>query len=189
MTNNNHSPDFARAVAPWIRGRQVSIYLRDRQKPMTALTVCAVYPSVIVARWNSSTHLIPNDAIVAIRFAPDCDPTRDRDHPLHTNVTLKTDVQQRRDAPRPTDLQKKNHAAGADATPQAEPKPYPVAAETPPDDLQPERDFISGGRLVHDVLARMARTAGIQVPAHSGSPRRDDRHTQRVNIPADAHES
>jgi len=181
--NNNHLIDFGRAVAPWIRGRQISVYLRGRDKPMTGLTVCAVYPSVIVARWNSSTHLIPIVAIVAIRFAPDCDPVRDRDHQLHTNVSLKRDVQQRRDAPRPTDLQKKKHAKGPDAAPQAEPRPYPVPADTPPDDLQADRSFISGGRLVHDVLARMAKGAGIRIPAHSGSPTRDDRDTQRVNTP------
>jgi len=74
------------SIRPYIRGRQISIYLVGREKPMTRLTVCAVFPLVIVARWNSSTHLIPWHNISAIRFSPDCDPCRDINHPLHDMV-------------------------------------------------------------------------------------------------------
>jgi len=50
------------------------------------VTVCYVQPGVLIGRWNSSTHLIPLEAITYIRFAPDCDPCRDPSHPLHDLV-------------------------------------------------------------------------------------------------------
>jgi len=87
MPNNNKSPKtFLQEVAPWIRGHQLSVYVRGREKPLTGVTVCAVQPGVLIGRWNSSTHLIPLEAITYIRFAPDCDPCRDPTHPLHDTV-------------------------------------------------------------------------------------------------------
>jgi len=87
MPNNNKTPKtFLENVAPWIRGHQLSIYVRGRDKPLTGVTVCLVQPGVLIGRWNSSTHLIPLEAITYIRFAPDCDPCRDPKHPLHDTV-------------------------------------------------------------------------------------------------------
>lgn len=85
---NNHKTmkTFLESVAPWIRGYQLSVYLRGRDKPVTGVTVCSVQPGVLIGRWNSSTHLIPLEAIAYIRFAPDCDPCRDPAHPLHELV-------------------------------------------------------------------------------------------------------
>jgi hypothetical protein len=82
----NQPTTFARSVAPWILGRQISVYLQGRPAPMTGLTVLQCQDQVLVARWNSSTHLIPTSAIVAIRFAPDADPCRDINHPLNSVV-------------------------------------------------------------------------------------------------------
>jgi len=159
--NNNHKPDFARAVAPWIRGKQIAVYLRGREKPMTGLTVCAVYPSVIVARWNSSTHLINNEAIIAIRFAPDCDPTRDRDHPLHANVSLRRSAE----------------------SPQPPPKDYPTPSDNPADALQNDPAYISGAALIRFATEKL--TEGLTSPKSlsPGSPTRHDRPAQRVNTP------
>jgi len=87
MANNNKSvKTFLECVAPWIRGYQIAVYVRGREKPLTGLTVCSVSAGVLVGRWNSSTHLIPLDAIAYIRFAPDCDPCREPTHPLHATV-------------------------------------------------------------------------------------------------------
>ena len=69
MPNANKPPrTFLELVAPWIRGYQLSLYLRGREKPVTGVTVCSVLPGVLIGRWNSSTHLIPLDAISYIRF-------------------------------------------------------------------------------------------------------------------------
>lgn len=87
MADNNKTPKtFLESVAPWIRGYQLSVYVRGREKPVTGLTVCSVQAGVLIGRWNSSTHLIPLDAIAYIRFAPDCDPCREPKHPLHDLV-------------------------------------------------------------------------------------------------------
>jgi len=87
MPNNNKTPKtFLELVAPSIRGYQISVYLTGREKPVTGVTVCSVQPRVLIGRWNSSTHLIPLEAIAYIRFAPDCDPVRDPTHPLHDLV-------------------------------------------------------------------------------------------------------
>ena len=80
---------FLRYAAPWIRDCQIAVYLQGRQKPMTELTVCGVYAHILVARANSSTHLIPTDKIVTIRFAPDSEPGRNPNHPLHSTVRRK----------------------------------------------------------------------------------------------------
>ena len=86
--NNNKKPlkTFLEDVAPWIRGYQIAVYLKGRDKPATGVTVCSVQPRVLIGRWNSSTHLFPLEAIAYIRFAPDCDPCRDPTHPLHGTV-------------------------------------------------------------------------------------------------------
>lgn len=87
MPNNKKSvKTFLEQVAPWIRGYQIAVYLKGREAPSTGLTVCSVQPGVLIARWKNSTHLIPLDAIVQIRFAPDCDPCRDPTHLLHGTV-------------------------------------------------------------------------------------------------------
>lgn len=83
------TPGYLMAVRSWIIGQQISVYLRGRDKPMTELTVCAVYPSVLIARANSSTHLIPAQAIITIRYMPDSEPGRNVQHPLHHKVAQK----------------------------------------------------------------------------------------------------
>jgi len=75
---------FLEEIAPWIRGKKLAIYLRERPKPITGCVIKHVGHNVIVARWNSSTHLVPKSAIDYIRFAPDCDPCRDTHHTLYT---------------------------------------------------------------------------------------------------------
>lgn len=159
--NDNNKPDYVHAVAPWIRGRQIAVYLRGREKPMTGLTVCAVYPSVIVARWNSSTHLIANDQIIAIRFSGDCDPVRDRDHPLHRTTALKRSSEEQRDAPRP----------------------YPVPAET--GSAPPERvpAFVSGRHAVRQALENTTESLTDPKQLSPASPESNDRSAQRVNTP------
>lgn len=77
-------PTFCEEIAPWVRGRKLAVYLRGRSKPWTGLVVKYVGRQTIVARWNSSTHLIPLGAIDGIRYAPDNDPCRDVTHPLHS---------------------------------------------------------------------------------------------------------
>jgi len=76
-------PTFLREIAPWVRGKNIAVYLHNRPKPLTGLIVKHIGTDTLVARWNSSTHLIPLAAIAFIRFAPDCDPCRDSEHPLH----------------------------------------------------------------------------------------------------------
>jgi len=78
---------FLTDVAPWIRGCQIAVYLHGREKPMTGLTVAHVGPRVLVARWNSSTHLIPLHSIACIRFSPDSEPCRNLNHPLHSTLS------------------------------------------------------------------------------------------------------
>lgn len=73
---------FLTEIAPWIRGKKLAIYLVGRNAPITGLTVKHVGRTALVARWNSSTHLVPLRSIAFIRFAPDCDPCRDSKHPL-----------------------------------------------------------------------------------------------------------
>lgn len=82
----NQPKTFASTIAPWVTGRQISVYLSGRTAPMTGLTVIQCQDPVLIARWNSSTHLIPLRAIVAIRFAPDAEPCRNPDHPLSSVV-------------------------------------------------------------------------------------------------------
>jgi len=159
--NNTHKPDFAKAIAPWVRGKQISVYLRGRQTPMTGLTVCAVYPSVLVARWQSSTHLINNEAIVAIRFSPDCDPVRDRNHPLHSNVTLPRDTDSR---PPPA-------------------KDYPKPAEPAADALQDTAGFITGRALMSEVLAKLGKSLETPQQRSPGQPSSDAGSPQRVKTP------
>lgn len=77
-------PTFLTEIAPYVRGKKLAIYLRGRDKPITGLTVKHIQRRTIIARWNSSTHLIPLDSIAFIRFAPDCDPCRDTAHPLNS---------------------------------------------------------------------------------------------------------
>lgn len=77
---------FLDTIRPWIQGEQISIYLQGRIKPVTGVTVCSVSADVLVGRWNSSTHLIPVDKILYVRFAPDSDPCRRPEHPLHNTV-------------------------------------------------------------------------------------------------------
>jgi len=86
MNQNQHAKTFIEAVTPHIKGRQISVYLLGRQPPMTELTVCAVDPHVLIARANNSTHLINPAHISAIRFAPDSEPGRQINHPLHSLV-------------------------------------------------------------------------------------------------------
>jgi hypothetical protein len=86
--DNGKKPTFLTETASWIIARQISVYLAGREKPMTDLTVCYVGADVLVCRWNSSTHLIQRSQILAIRFAPDCDPCRDIKHPLHRTVQI-----------------------------------------------------------------------------------------------------
>lgn len=76
-------PTFLQEIAPYVRGKKLAIYLRGRDTPITGLIVKHLQPRTLIARWNSSTHLIPLDAIAFIRFAPDCDPCRDSTHTLH----------------------------------------------------------------------------------------------------------
>lgn len=86
MNGNGSKRTFGQAVAKWIGGRQVSIYLKNRPKPLTGLTVCSISPAVWVCRWNGSTHLIPTHNISYLRFPPDQDPYDHPDHPLHETV-------------------------------------------------------------------------------------------------------
>jgi len=88
-SDNNNGASFLKAIAPWLKGCQIAVYLRGREKPMTELTVCGVYASVLVCRANSSTHLIPREQIVTIRFMPDSEPGRNVNHPLHSLVAQK----------------------------------------------------------------------------------------------------
>lgn len=92
MSNRTHPPGFLEEIAPWIRGKKLAIYLRGRPKPWTGLIIKYVGHSTIVARWNSSTHLIPRAAIDGIRFAPDCDPCRDTQHSLHLCMSSRSGV-------------------------------------------------------------------------------------------------
>ena len=89
MSSNALPHPYLKAIAPYIRGRQIAVYLRGRDKPITELTVCAVYPGVLVCRANSSTHLINPDNILFARFAPDSEPGRDPTHSLHSTVQQK----------------------------------------------------------------------------------------------------
>ncbi|MBA7618446.1 hypothetical protein ES703_25772 [subsurface metagenome] len=88
-SDNNNGASFLKAIAGWLKGCQIAVYVRGRQKPMTGLSVCGVYPSVLVCRANSSTHLIPREQIVTIRFMPDSEPGRNVNHPLHSLVAQK----------------------------------------------------------------------------------------------------
>lgn len=83
------SEHFLKEIAPWIQGRNCSLYLTGRQKPLTECVVKHVGRATIVARWNASTHLIPADKIEYIRFGPDAEPVRDITHPLHTTMTTR----------------------------------------------------------------------------------------------------
>lgn len=85
---NDRTPQktFLDTIRPWIQGEQISLYLEGRVKPVTGVTVCSVSPGVLVGRWNSSTHLIPLDKILYVRFSPDSDPCRRPEHPLHNAV-------------------------------------------------------------------------------------------------------
>lgn len=82
---------YLAAIAGHIRGRQIAVYLRGRDGPITELTVCGVYPHLLLCRANSSTHLINPENILFIRFAPDSEPGRDPTHPLHAAVAQKGD--------------------------------------------------------------------------------------------------
>lgn len=86
MNNNGKPHTFERAVATWILNRQVSIYLKARQKPLTGLTVCSISEAVWVCRWNGSTHLVPTKNISYLRFPPGSDPYDHPRHPLHETV-------------------------------------------------------------------------------------------------------
>lgn len=101
-SDNNNGASFLKAIAPWVKGSQVSVYLRGRQAPMVGLTVCGVYASVLVCRVNSSTYLIPSEQIVTVRFMPDSEPGRNVQHPLHHTVAQKGTqaITGGRDAPR-----------------------------------------------------------------------------------------
>jgi len=79
----------AKALLPLIRGSVVAVYLAGREKPMTGLAVCGFAGPVLIARSNSSTHLIPVDGIRCIRFAPDHEPGRDPKHKLFAIVSQK----------------------------------------------------------------------------------------------------
>jgi len=88
MSSTDTKPrTFLTEITPWLLGRQVSVYLSGRQAPLTGLTICHIGDHCIVARWNSSTHLIQRSQILFIRFAPDNDPCRDRTHSLHHCVS------------------------------------------------------------------------------------------------------
>lgn len=80
------APSFLKEIAPWIRGKKLAIYLQGRNTPITGLTIKYIGHDVIVARWNSSTHLIPLHAVAYMRFAPDNDPCRDPTHTLNSVV-------------------------------------------------------------------------------------------------------
>ena len=85
-TQDKRPKTFLDTIRPWIHGEQISIYLEGRIKPVTGVTVCSVSADVLIGRWNSSTHLIPLDKILYVRFAPDSDPCRRPEHPLHNTV-------------------------------------------------------------------------------------------------------
>jgi hypothetical protein len=85
-TRDNGRNPFLIEAAPWIRGKNVSLYLHGRDKPITGLTVKHIGHHVLIARWNNSTHIIPADKIAFIRFSPDNDPCRDVTSPLHATV-------------------------------------------------------------------------------------------------------
>jgi len=87
-TTRDHNLYLA-AIAHHIRGCQIAVYLRGRDKPMTELTVCGVYPHLLLCRANNSTHLINPENILCVRFAPDSEPGRDPNHPLHNQVQQK----------------------------------------------------------------------------------------------------
>jgi len=80
---------YLASIAPYIRGCQIAVYLRGRDKPMTELTVCAVYPHLLLCRANNSTHLINPENVLCVRFAPDSEPGRNVNHPLHDQVQQK----------------------------------------------------------------------------------------------------
>lgn len=86
MNGNGNHHTFEEAVRKWIAGRQVNIYLKQRRKPLTYLTVCSISNAVWVCRWNGSTHLIPARSISYLRFPPDSDPYDHTEHPLHKTV-------------------------------------------------------------------------------------------------------
>lgn len=83
MTHPPPQPGLHSAVRPWMLGRQISIYLKARPKPLVNHTLCYIHPSCLVTRWTSSTHIIPIEAIAYLRFMPDSEPCRDIDHPLY----------------------------------------------------------------------------------------------------------
>jgi hypothetical protein len=97
------------ALAPYIRARQISVYLCGRKSPLTGLTVCTIFPYLLVARANNSTHLIPSEKIAFVRFMPDSEPGRDVNHPLYPHVRQKGEqpINGGREAPRgPRDYSK-----------------------------------------------------------------------------------
>lgn len=79
----------AQALLPLIRGSVIAVYLAGREKPMTGLVVCGFAGPILIARSNSSTHLIPVDGIRCIRFAPDSEPGRSPRHKLFAIVRQK----------------------------------------------------------------------------------------------------
>ncbi len=79
----------AKALLPLIRGSVIAVYLAGREKPMTGLVVCGFAGPILIARSNSSTHLIPVDGIRCIRFAPDSEPGRSPGHKLFAIVRQK----------------------------------------------------------------------------------------------------
>lgn len=90
MNDKQHPSTFLASVATHIKHAQISVYLIGRQPPMTELTVCGVFPHLLVARANGSTHLINPAHISCIRFAPDSEPGRNINHPLYSAVAQHT---------------------------------------------------------------------------------------------------
>ena len=89
MPHQEHTKTDLNYLAPWIKGQVVSVYCKGRDRPMTGLYVCAVYPHILVCRANGSTHLFPQGNICCIRYSPDAEPARNPDHPLHSAVRQK----------------------------------------------------------------------------------------------------
>lgn len=148
------SEHFLREIAPWIQGRNCSLYLTGRQKPLTQCVVKHVGRATIVARWNASTHLIPADKIEFIRFGPDAEPVRDITHPLHTTMTTRM---QYTHPPQPEQHERR-------------PSPCPTASHsTPPADT----DIVTPAAIMPHVLRALASAAALSTDSPGSPPSND----------------
>lgn len=147
------SEKFLREIAPWILGKNISLYLTGRPKPITDCTVKHVGKTVIVARWNASTHLVPIAKVQYIRFGPDAEPVRDITHPLHTTMTTRMQY---------------THAP----TPEQRKDSSPCQRSSPNQQRTADSETVTPAAIMPSVIAALASAAARSTaspPSRSGS--------------------